>query len=130
MWCPWSLFLFVFCKISFFFCDNKEAGRVVLFLWGNGIRNRKVPAGGIGGAGCRNVFGGDGLSYGRGGREQPFPCGEDADGFAVAGEGVFLVVGDDEEVVAAGGTGGFEDACDFPFTGSGVFHVPSGLEEL
>ena len=70
------------------------------------------------------------LSYGRGGREQPFPCREDADGFAVAGEGVFLVVGDDEEVVAAGGTGGFEDACDFPFTGSGVFHVPSGLEEL
>ena len=38
----------------------------------------------------------EGLSYGRGGREQPFPCREDADGFAVAGEGVFLVVGDSQ----------------------------------
>ena len=33
-----------------------------MFLWGNGITGRKIPAGGIGGAGCRNVFGGEGLA--------------------------------------------------------------------
>ena len=101
-----------------------------MFLWGNGIRDRKVPAGGIGGAGCRNVFGGEGLApegtddaekeagdeegdedvERLGGEERP------EEGAVLAGDDVFEAglqadadEGEAEEEVAEGfGDGGFE----------------------
>ena len=101
-----------------------------MFLWGNGITGRKVPAGGIGSAGCRNVFGGEGLApegtddaeeeagdeegdedvERLGGEERP------EEGAVLAGDDVFEAglqadadEGEAEEEVAEGfGDGGFE----------------------
>ena len=55
--------------------------------------------------------------------------GADGDGVAVVGYVGVVVVGEQEEVVAAGFSGGEEEACDFPFAGFVVLNVVGHLDD-